>query len=55
MLLGDDPRAIASIRLSPRAAPSPIHLWDGDAGERAAAILAHAVTPGGSKHLAVAT
>ena len=55
MLLGDDPRAIASIRLSPRAAPSPIHLWDGDAGHRAAAILAHAVTPGGSKHLAVAT
>jgi UDP-N-acetylglucosamine 2-epimerase (non-hydrolysing) len=54
-LLGDDPLAIASIRLSPPAPPPPINLWDGHAGERAAAILAAAVAgERGSEHLTVA-
>ena len=55
-LLGDDPLAIASIRLSPPVPPPPIHLWDGHAGRRAAAILAAAVAgERGSEHLSVAT
>jgi UDP-N-acetylglucosamine 2-epimerase (non-hydrolysing) len=55
-LLGEDPLAIASIRLSPPAPPPPIHLWDGHAGQRAAAIVATAVAgERGSEHLSVAT
>ena len=55
-LLGDDPGAIASVRLSPPATPLPIHLWDGHAGRRAAAILAAAVAgERGSERLTVAT
>ena len=55
-LLGDDPRAIADIRLSPPAEPPPIHLWDGHAGRRAAAILAAAVVgESSSENLTVAT
>jgi UDP-N-acetylglucosamine 2-epimerase (non-hydrolysing) len=53
-LLGEDPRAIAGIRLSPPAAPPPIHLWDGHAGERAAAILAASVTGERGERLTVA-
>lgn len=54
-LLGDDPRAIAGIRLSRPTAPPPIHLWDGRAGERAAAILAASVTGERGERLTVAT
>ncbi len=55
-LLGDDPRTIAAIHLSRPAIPPPIHLWDGHAGERAAAILAAAVAgERGSEYLSVAT
>ena len=54
-LLGDDPHAIAGIRLSSPTAPPPIHLWDGHAGERAAAILAASVTGERGERLTVAT
>ena len=55
-LLGDDPLAIASIRLSPPVPPPPIHLWDGHAGQRAAAILAAALAgESSSEYLTVAT
>jgi UDP-N-acetylglucosamine 2-epimerase (non-hydrolysing) len=55
-LLGDDPLAIASIGLTPPIPPPPIHLWDGHAGQRAAAILAAAVAgESSSEHVTVAT
>jgi UDP-N-acetylglucosamine 2-epimerase (non-hydrolysing) len=42
-LLGDDPSSIATIRPSPAGPPAGIPLWDGHAGERAAAVLAAAM------------
>lgn len=45
-LLGDDPAAIARVRVSRDApAPSDIALWDGHAGERVADVLASAGRP----------
>jgi len=55
-LLGDDPGAIPAIRPSPATEPAPIPLWDGRAGERAAAVLAAALTEQtGSRRLSVPT
>jgi UDP-N-acetylglucosamine 2-epimerase (non-hydrolysing) len=55
-LLGDDPRAIPDIHLSSPAPRPPIHLWDGHAGRRAAAILAAALAEEDrSEDLTVAT
>jgi UDP-N-acetylglucosamine 2-epimerase (non-hydrolysing) len=43
-LIGDDPAAIATVRVAPRApGPCRIPLWDGRAGERIAAVLTQAL------------
>ena len=40
MLLGDDPAAIAGVRLTSRApVPCAVPLWDGRAAERTAEVL----------------
>jgi len=55
-LLGDDPSAIPAIRPTPATEPAPIPLWDGRAGERAAAVLAAALAgQRGSARLSVPT
>jgi UDP-N-acetylglucosamine 2-epimerase (non-hydrolysing) len=43
-LIGDDPAAISTVRIAPRApASSRIPLWDGHSGERIADVLTHAL------------
>jgi UDP-N-acetylglucosamine 2-epimerase (non-hydrolysing) len=55
-LLGDDPSSIAAIRPSPAGPPARIPLWDGHAGERAATVLAAAVSElGAGARLSVPT